>query len=151
MRFLVVADLLYTLQQHDRVIEMAPRFYIVIMAVDRLVSSSRVDCRAPTVVVKKYIGRLRQKTRLVVYSGNHDLDARSETGENVAKWIIASRAADVPTRRRLASLKIQIFTDWPNRDGPLSPAALAEEIAADARKRTGKWIARRRRHRTSRR
>ena len=38
-------------------------------------------------MIRKYFSRLRAVTRLVICSGNHDLDSPNETGEKVAKWL----------------------------------------------------------------
>ena len=74
MRLLLVADLHYSLPQFDWVLDMAPDFDVVVMAGDHLDLGSIVDGRAQSVVVRKYFSRLRAKTRLVICSGNHDLD-----------------------------------------------------------------------------
>ena len=87
MRLLAVADLHYSLPQFDWVLEVAPDFDVVVLAGDLLELSSIVDRRAQAVVIRKYFDRLRAVTRLVICSGNHDLDSPSESGEKVAKWL----------------------------------------------------------------
>src|SRR3989304_3295080 len=87
MRLLLVADLHYSLPQFDWVLDMADGFDVVVMAGDHLDLASIVDGRAQSVVVRKYFSRLRAKTRLVICSGNHDLDAKNAAGEKVAKWL----------------------------------------------------------------
>jgi len=87
MRLLLVADLHYSLPQFDWVLDIADGFDVVVMAGDHLDLASLVDGRAQTVVVRKYFGRLRAKTRLVICSGNHDLDVKNAGGEKVAKWL----------------------------------------------------------------
>jgi hypothetical protein len=57
---------------------------MVVMAGDHLDIGSLVDGRAQSVVVRKYFSRLRARTRLLICSGNHDLDSRNEAGEKVA-------------------------------------------------------------------
>src|SRR6478609_8392601 len=74
MRLLAVADLHYSLPQFDWVLESAPDFDVVVLAGDHLELSSLVDRLAQSVVVRKYFSRLRAVTRLVICSGNHDLD-----------------------------------------------------------------------------
>ena len=95
MRLLAVADLHYSLRQFDWVLECAPDFDVVVLAGDMLELSSLVDRRAQAVVVRKYFNRLREITRLVICSGNHDLDAPNETGEKVARWLGPSQNEDV--------------------------------------------------------
>jgi predicted phosphodiesterase len=87
MRLLLVADLHYSLPQFDWVLDMAGDFDVVVMAGDHLDIGSLVDGRAQSVVVRKYFSRLRARTRLLICSGNHDLDSKNEAGEKVAKWL----------------------------------------------------------------
>lgn len=140
MRLLVAADLHYALQQYDWLVEVAPRFDLVILAGDQLDINSLVDCRAQTVVVRKYLGRLREKTMVMVCSGNHDLDARNAAGEKTARWILSARALQVPTDGDSFVVGDTLFTICPWWDGPVARAALGEQLAADAKKRTGRWV-----------
>jgi len=87
MRCLVVADLHYSLPQFDWLLKAAPQFDLVIFAGDALDIASPVDFRAQIVVVKKYLSLLSALTRVIVCSGNHDLDDRSPEGEKIARWI----------------------------------------------------------------
>src|SRR5215469_2955885 len=81
MRCLVVADLHYSLPQFDWLLAAAPEFDLVIFAGDALDISSMVDFRAQILVVKKYLSMLSGRTRVILCSGNHDLDERSAEGE----------------------------------------------------------------------
>ena len=87
MQCLFVADLHYSLPQFDWLLQSAPRYDVVVLAGDALDIGSNVDFRAQTLVVRKYLQRIAATTRLIVCSGNHDLDSRSESGEKVARWI----------------------------------------------------------------
>src|SRR4249919_2418721 len=87
MRCLVVADLHYSLPQFDWLVSAAPDFDLVIFAGDALDIGSLVDFRAQIVVVQKYLSILSNVTRVVLCSGNHDLDDRRAEGERIAKWI----------------------------------------------------------------
>ena len=87
MRCLVVADLHYSLPQLDWLLSAAPQFDLVIFAGDALDVGSAVDFRAQIVVVKKYLSLLSGITRVILCSGNHDLDERSPQGEKIARWI----------------------------------------------------------------
>jgi predicted MPP superfamily phosphohydrolase len=69
----------------------SPDFDVVIIAGDLLDIASNVDGRAQTVVVLKYLERLKGTTRLFVCSGNHDLDSHNADGERVAKWFAKIR------------------------------------------------------------
>src|SRR3954449_5093510 len=87
MRCLVVADLHYSLPQLDWLVSAAPQFDLVIFAGDALDIGSMVDFRAQIVVVKKYLALLAEKTRVILCSGNHDLDERNAEGEKISRWI----------------------------------------------------------------
>ncbi len=87
MRCLFVADLHYSLPQFDWLLQSAPRYDLVVLAGDALDVASNVDFRAQTLVVRKYLHRIASVTQLIVCSGNHDLNSRSEAGEKVARWI----------------------------------------------------------------
>ena len=65
MRCLVVADLHYSLPQFDWVLNVAGDFDLVIIAGDHLDLSSLVEGRAQTVVIRKYIELMREKTKVV--------------------------------------------------------------------------------------
>src|SRR5258708_37117680 len=96
MRCLVVADLHYSLPQFDWLLAAAPQFDLVIFAGDALDIGSFVDFRAQIVVVKKYLTLLSDVTRVILCSGNHDLDERSAEGEKISRWVRGPR-----TRHRL--------------------------------------------------
>src|SRR5262245_9596372 len=87
MRCLIVADLHYSLPQFDWLLSAAAQFDLIIFAGDALDISSAVDFRAQIVVVKKYLTRLAAVTRVILCSGNHDLDERNAEGEKVSRWI----------------------------------------------------------------
>ena len=87
MRCLVVADLHYSLPQFDWLLAAAPQFDVVIFAGDALDVGSLVDFRAQILVVKKYLTLLSGMTRVILCSGNHDLDERSAEGEKISRWV----------------------------------------------------------------
>ena len=97
MRLLLVADLHYSLPQFDWVLDIASDFDVVVMAGDHLDLASLVDGRAQSIVVRKYFDRLRAKTKLVICSGNHDLDGKNAAGEKAAKWLAVPQQEGVPS------------------------------------------------------
>jgi Icc-related predicted phosphoesterase len=140
MRCLVVADLHYSLPQFDWVVNEADRFDLVILAGDHLDLSSLVDGWAQTVVVRKYVELLRAKTHVLMCSGNHDLDSRDAAGEKAAKWIVECRHVNVSSDGdsvEIEDMLISVCRWW---DGPVQQEQLADQLAADSRKRTGRWI-----------
>src|SRR6476620_9132874 len=87
MRCLVVADLHYSLPQFDWLLAAADTFDVVIFAGDALDVGSSVDFRAQILVVKKYLALLSERTRVILCSGNHALDERSQEGEKISRWV----------------------------------------------------------------
>jgi Icc-related predicted phosphoesterase len=140
MRCLVVADLHYSLPQFDWLLQAAPQFDLVIFAGDALDIGSIVDFRAQIVVVQKYLSMLSAVTRVVVCSGNHDLDARNEDGEKVPRWLEALREHNVICDGESFSLGDTLFSVCPWWDGPIVKQRIADQLEADAGKRVGKWI-----------
>lgn len=97
MRFLLVSDLHYALQQYDWIAGVAPEFDAVVIAGDHLDGHSSVDGGVQIVVLLKVLQRMMGKTRLFVSSGNHDLDSRDGGGERVARWMEKVRALGIAT------------------------------------------------------
>src|SRR5580765_8476760 len=96
MKFLLVSDLHYTLKQFDWLHGVAEQFDLVVIAGDHLDISAIASVDAQVVVVLKYLRRLKERTRLVVSSGNHDLTGRGTSGERVARWMAKVREIGVP-------------------------------------------------------
>ncbi len=141
MRLLVVADLHYSLPQYDWVATMAPDFDAVVIAGDHLDLSSMVDYRAQMVVVRKYIERLRETTRLITCSGNHDLDSRNPAGEKTARWIRDLTGAGVESDGQSFVLGDILFTVCAWWDGDAERRSIGEQLAADAPTRGGRrWV-----------
>ena len=88
MRCLFVADLHYSLPQFDWLLKAAAGYDLVVLAGDALDVGSIVDFRAQTLVVRKYLQRLAGVTRLIVCSGNHDLDSAARPAR---RWPAGSR------------------------------------------------------------
>ncbi len=118
MRCLLLSDLHYTLKQFDWASKVAGDFDVVIVAGDHLDISSAVDPRAQIVVILKYLRRLKEKTRVIACSGNHDLDTRSAEGEKVARWMQRVRELGIPTDGDSLELEGTLFTICPWWDGP---------------------------------
>ncbi len=140
MRLLLVADLHYSLPQFDWVLDVAQDFEVVVMAGDHLDISSLVDGRAQSVVVKKYFSRLAAKTRLLICSGNHDLDSKDPSGEKTARWLKGQQTGGVPSDGETFLLDDTLFTICPWWDGPVAKAGIGAQLAEAAAKRTKPWI-----------
>jgi Icc-related predicted phosphoesterase len=140
MRLLLVADLHYSLPQFDWVLSQADAFDVVVMAGDHLDLASMVDGRAQSVVVRKYFGRLRDKTRLLICSGNHDLDAKNESGEKIARWLGNSRQDGAPSDGDSLVFGDTLFTICPWWDGPIVRESIGAQLAEAASRRVKRWI-----------
>ncbi len=140
MRLLLVADLHYSLPQFDWVAEVAEDFDTVIMAGDHLDAAAVADIGTQTVVVQKYFERLRSRTRLLICSGNHDLDTRDTAGEKIARWLKASENPGVLSDGDSVVIDDILFTICPWWDGPQTRAEIGKQLAAAAETRTGEWI-----------
>ncbi|MCP3462346.1 metallophosphoesterase [Bradyrhizobium sp. CCGUVB23] len=140
MRCLVVADLHYSLPQLDWLVSAAPQFDLVIFAGDALDISSQVDFRAQIVVVKKYLATLVRQTRVILCSGNHDLDERSAEGEKISRWIADVRELGIACDGDDLRIGDTLFTVCPWWDGPLAKARIAEQLREAAARRPRRWI-----------
>ena len=72
MNLLFVADLHYALKQFDWLTVNAAECDALIIGGDLLDIAGVLEIDVQVVVVEKYLQRLRQATRLIVSSGNHD-------------------------------------------------------------------------------
>lgn len=140
MRILQVADLHYSLPQFDWVVQVAENFDVVVMAGDHLNLGSMVDGRAQSVVVRKYFSRLASKTRLLICSGNHDLDSRDNAGEKVAKWLAGPQNEGLLSDGESVVFGDTMFTICPWWDGPLTREGIARQLAAASQSRSQQWI-----------
>ena len=140
MRCLVVADLHYSLPQFDWLLAAAPEFDLVIFAGDALDVGSFVDFRAQIVVVKKYLALLSGVTRVMLCSGNHDLDERSPEGEKVSHWVGEIRELGIACDGDSLAIGDTLFTVCPWWDGPLVKARIDAQLREAAGQRLSRWI-----------
>jgi Icc-related predicted phosphoesterase len=140
MRCLVVADLHYSLPQFDWLLAAADNFDVVIFAGDALDVGSSVDFRAQIVVVKKYLALLSERTRVILCSGNHDLDERSQEGEKISRWIGEVRELGIACDGDSLAIGDTLFTVCPWWDGPLVKARLDMQLREAAACRLNQWV-----------
>jgi len=140
MRCLLVSDLHYTLKQYDWVLSNADRFDVIVIAGDHLDISSNVDIQAQITVILAYLKRLSAKTRVIVCSGNHDLDARNADGEKYARWIARSRQFGVPTDEDSTLIGDTLLTICPWWDGPRSCERVGEQLERDSQRERRRWV-----------
>ena len=140
MRILFVADLHYTLRQYDWLTANAGDYDLVVIGGDLLDLGSALDFDVQIVVVEKYLRRIRQNTRLLVSSGNHDGDSRNAANESYAGWLRLSRAEGLFVDGDSAVIGDTRVTACPWWDGPVSRAELESLLAREAGHKTGRWL-----------
>jgi len=140
MKCLLVSDLHYSFKQFDWVTEVASNFDVVVIAGDHLDISGYVEGQVQAAVVMKYFRRIRRHTKVIVCSGNHDLDAFDADGEKFAKWISKARYSDISTDGDAFEIDGALFTVCPWWDGPHTRDAVDLLLRRDSARRTGSWI-----------
>jgi Icc-related predicted phosphoesterase len=140
MRMLFTADLHYALKQFDWLVANARHFDPIIIGGDLLDLSSPLDFDVQIVVVEKYLDRIRQQTRVLVSSGNHDGDSRNATDESVAQWIQEARSKGLFADGDSLELPGTLVTLCPWWDGPASRADLEAQLTRAAAHAPGRWI-----------
>jgi len=141
MKCLLVSDLHYAIEQFDWVQRAADDFDVVVIAGDLLDISSPVALEAQIAVVLRYLRRLHVKTKLLVCSGNHDLNASNPEGEKFARWMSRVRALGILTDGdALLCADATLITVCPWWDGPRTREAVAAQLAADSAKNKSRWI-----------
>lgn len=140
MQMLFTADLHYALKQFDWLLANARRFDAIVIGGDLLDLTSPLDFDVQIVVVEKYLDRLRQETRVLVCSGNHDGDSRNASDESIAAWIQEARQRGLCADGDSLELDGTLVTLCPWWDGPASRAELEAQIALASVKVRGKWI-----------
>src|SRR2546430_15060577 len=82
MKGLLVSDIHYRLKQLDWLASVAPEFDLVVIAGDHLDVASAGTIEAQVAGTLKYLERVASATRLGVWSGDYDLNARrAESGK----------------------------------------------------------------------
>lgn len=140
MKLLLVSDLHYALRQFDWVEAVADRFDVVVIAGDHLDISAIASVDAQVVVLLTYLRRLKDRTRVVVSSGNHDLTGRTASGERAARWMAKVRQLGVAADGDLieiGDLSISVCPWW---DGPTTCAEVGALLARHAEHRRGRWL-----------
>jgi Icc-related predicted phosphoesterase len=140
MKCLLVADLHYALKQYDWLRRVADGYDLIILAGDLLEISSIVEKRAQIVVVRAYLEELASRTRIVVCSGNHDLDVRDGRGELIARWITELDELGIVTDWGNVTVGKTLITVCPWWDGPETRDKIGRQLAQDAALPRDRWI-----------
>jgi Icc-related predicted phosphoesterase len=140
LKLLLVSDLHYALKQYDWTTSVAQNFDAVIVAGDHLDIAGALDGGVQIVVILKYLKRLAERSRVIVASGNHDLDQRDEAGERVASWMENVRLLGIPADGDAVMMGDTLVTVCPWWDGPIARQKLHEQLERDAAKPKRSWI-----------
>lgn len=140
MKSLIVADLHYNLRQFDWLLEVAPRYELVILAGDLLDLAGHADLDTQIVVVSKYLARLQELTKVVVCSGNHDADERNAADERVAAWLEEVRGPRTHADGEHLALANRLITICPWWDGPFTRQTLEDCLEAAPARAERLWI-----------
>ncbi len=140
MKLLAVADLHYSLRQFDWVIDVAGDYDLVVLAGDMLDIASAVDPAAQIIVMREILRKLRSKCRLLVCSGNHDLDGDDSAGERRARWLNTVRSLDIPVDGDTIHIEDTSLTLCPWWDGEATRDAIGTQLEAASRERREHWV-----------
>jgi len=140
MRVLLTSDLHYKLRQYDWLIGAAPHFDAVVIAGDHIDAMLPVPVGVQIAALSASFGAVSGRSRLLVCSGNHDLNAWSGEGEKRADWLAASRSAALAVDGDTVLIGDTMFTVCPWWDGPHAQARVEEMLDAAARRRAARWI-----------
>lgn len=140
MKVLHVADLHYDLKKFDWVVDVASEVDLVVLAGDHLEIANQIQRPAQAVVIRKYFQRISKLTRLIVCSGNHDLDERDEFGELTSKWVSNVRLFGIPTDGDSLIIEDTLFSVCPWWDGVNAQYDINEQLLQDARHNAKRWV-----------
>lgn len=140
MRLLFVADLHYSLKQFDWLLAHAREYDAAIIGGDLLDLASALDVDVQITIVEKYFGLLRQQSRMLVSSGNHDGDSRNEADESVAGWLQSARAERLHVDGDGIDLGDTRITVCPWWDGDLSRGELEAMLERESAHAGGHWV-----------
>jgi len=129
VRLLAVSDLHYRLPHYDWLVGAAVDVDAVAIIGDLADVVSPVPMEAQVVVLQKYLARLADEARVLVTSGNHDLDGPGEHGEQVAGWLQRVDVPGVTVDGQSIDLDGTRYTLCPWWDGPISRDAIDRQLA----------------------
>jgi Icc-related predicted phosphoesterase len=143
VKVLLVSDLHYDLRKLDWVVSRAcdpvAAIDVVVLAGDLLDIASSVPLDAQITVALSYLERLAVALPTVVCSGNHDLDARADSGEKVTRWLAEARAYGVVVDGDSLDLGDWRLTSCAWWEGPETLAALEARLDVAAADRPEHW------------
>ncbi|MGB0582403.1 MAG: metallophosphoesterase family protein [Limisphaerales bacterium] len=139
MKFLIVADIHYSLKQFDWVASLADKFDAVFIVGDLLDLVSIVERDVQATVALKYLRNLATKTRVVVCSGNHDCKDKLPNGEWNATWLQEGSSERVSTDGETITIGETLFSIMPWWDGDIVREEVAKQIERDSDEARAQW------------
>ena len=112
----------------------------MVVAGDTLSIAAAVPVEAQIVAVRATLAELARRTRLVLCSGNHDLDALNGAGEKTARWVAELDLKGAVVDGQTVALDGALLTVLPWWDGPAARAGVDALLEAAASRRDGRWI-----------
>lgn len=140
MRILLTSDLHYKLRQYDWLIGAAGDFDAVVVAGDHIDAFLPVPSSVQIAALSASLAAVARKSRLLVCSGNHDLNARSAEGEKTADWLEEVRSAALAVDGDTVCVGDTLFTVCPWWDGPHARAGVEHMLETAAQQRSGRWV-----------
>ncbi len=140
MKILHVADLHYDLKKFDWVVDVAADVDLIVLAGDHLEIANQIQRPAQAVVIRKYFQRINKLSKLVVCSGNHDLDKKDEFGELTSNWISNARLFGIPTDGDTVEINDTLFSVCPWWDGVNGQYDVNEQLERDAKREAKRWV-----------
>ena len=141
MRILLTSDLHYKLRQYDWLIDAAASFDAVAIAGDHIDAFLEVPPEVQMAALSASFSAVAQKSRLLVCSGNHDLNARNIEGEKTADWLSAARGAAIAVDGDTVVIRDTLFTVCPWWDGPYARARVEQMLETASQQRDGRrWV-----------
>lgn len=140
MKILLVSDLHYALKQYDWTLAAADKFDVVVIAGDHIDIAGHLDGAVQVVVLLKYFSLIAARTRVIVSSGNHDLDTRDDAGEKVAAWMRKATRLGIPTDGDSVEVGDTLITICPWWDGPEGKQRVQAQLERDAARLKKRWV-----------
>jgi Icc-related predicted phosphoesterase len=140
MRILLTSDLHYKLRQYDWLLDAAPHFDAVVIAGDHIDAQSSLPGAVQIAALSATFAALAQKSRVLVCSGNHDLNAWNGQGEKVANWLEPVRGDALAVDGDTIRIDGTLFTVCPWWDGPYARADVERMLQRASQERSGPWI-----------
>jgi Icc-related predicted phosphoesterase len=140
VRILLTSDLHYKLRQYDWLIGAAAHFDAVAIAGDHIDASLPVPSAVQIAALSASLSAVAQKSRLLVCSGNHDLNARNGKGEKTADWLDAVRSTALAVDGDTVLIGDTLFTVCPWWDGPHAMAGVERMLERASAERRGDWV-----------